>query len=124
MKTYATVMTAERVLLGAAAMAAPGALLSAFGAPPEYDTPAVRYTTRLFAVRNIALGVQVWTARRDPERLRELAAANAVVELTDLVAGAAVTASDERMRKPGIAVMLTSLAVASGFLGLRAKAAS
>jgi hypothetical protein len=120
--TYATIMTAERLLVGAAAMAAPGALLTGFGAPTELDTPAVRYTTRLFGVRNIAMGLQVWSARDDPARLRSLAGQNAVVELTDLVAGAAVTASDERMRTSGIAVMVTSLAVASGFLGLRALA--
>ncbi len=120
---YATVMTAERLLVGAAAMAAPGALLTGFGAPAELNTPAVRYTTRLFGVRNVAMGLQVWSARNDPARLQALAGQNAVVELTDLVAGAAVTASDERMRTSGIAVMVTSLAVASGFLGLRAVAA-
>lgn len=112
-------MTVERLLVGGAAMAAPGALLTGFGAPAELNTPAVRYTTRLFGVRNIAMGLQVWSARNDPAELRQLAGLNAAVELTDLVAGAAVTAGDARMRKPGIAVMVTSLAVASGFIGLR-----
>lgn len=117
---YTTVMTAERLLVGAAAILAPGPLLTSFGAPAELDTPALRYTARLFGIRNVAMGVQVWSARHDPIRLRALAGQNAAVELTDLVAGAAVTASDARMRTAGIAVMVTSVAVASGFLGLRA----
>jgi hypothetical protein len=119
---YATAMVAERVIVGGAAIVAPGQLLTGFGAPADLDTPAVRYTTRLFGIRNVALGLQVWQARQDPARLRALATQNAAVELTDLVAGAALAKSAPQLRTPAIAVMVTSVAVASGFLGLRALA--
>ena len=85
----AVAMTVERVLVGAAAIAVPGPLLTTFGAPAELNNPALRYTTRLFGIRNVALGLQVWGARNDPARLRELAGQNAAVELTDMVAGSA-----------------------------------
>ncbi len=117
----ATAMTIERVLVGAAAIAAPGPLLTTFGAPAEMNNPGLRYTTRLFGIRNVALGMQVWKARRNPARLQELAGQNAAVELTDLVAGSALALRPE-LRGPGFAVMATSVSVASGFLALRALA--
>lgn len=121
-EAMATAMTIERVLVGAAAIAAPGPLLTTFGAPAEMNNPALRYTTRLFGIRNVALGLQVWKARHNPRRLQELAGQNAAVELTDMVAGSALTLRSPELRKPGIAVMVTSVSVASGFLGLRAAA--
>ncbi len=116
---YTTALVAERVLVGGATIIAPHRLLTGFGAPADLDTPAVRYTARLFGIRNLALGVQVWQARHDPDRLRTLAGQNAAVELTDLVAGAALAKSAPELRIPAIAVTVISVAVASGFLGLR-----
>ncbi len=118
----AVAMTVERVLVGAAAIAAPGPLLTTFGAPAELNNPALRYTTRLFGIRNVALGLQVWGARNDPDRLAQLAGQNAAVELTDMVAGSALLAGDSALRKPAVAVMATSISVAAGFLTLRALA--
>ena len=120
---FATAMVVERIVVGGAAIIAPGPMLKGFGAPADADTPALRYTTRLFGIRNVALGVQVWQARKDQTRLTTLADQNATVELTDLVVGAVVTSTDPEMRRPGVAVMVTSLAVASGFLVLRRLAA-
>ncbi len=88
-------------VVGAAAIVAPGPLLTGFGAPADADTPALRYTTRLFGIRNVALGVQGWQARKDPTRLTTLSGQNATVELTDFVAGAVVTSTDPEMRRPG-----------------------
>jgi hypothetical protein len=118
----AVAMTVERVLVGAAAIAAPGPLLTTFGAPAEMNNPALRYTTRLFGIRNVALGLQVWSARHDPARLQELAGQNAAVELTDMVAGSALLAGDTPLRGPAVAVMATSVSVAAGFLALRSLA--
>lgn len=118
----AAAMTVERVLVGAAAIAAPGPLLTTFGAPAEMNNPALRYTTRLFGIRNVALGLQVWGARNDPGRLQQLAGQNAAVELTDMVAGSALLTAGAQLRKPAIAVMATSISVATGFLTLRALA--
>lgn len=122
LENYSAAMLAERAGVGAAVLAAPGSLLTTFGAPASMDNPAVRYTARLFGIRNVALGLQVWDARHDPERLRRLATMNAAIELTDAVAGAVIVARVPEMRRPGIAVVLTSLAVATGFLGLRTVA--
>lgn len=120
--TYATVMTAERVLVGAAALIAPGPLLASFGVDLEFNTPAVRYTTRLMGVRNIALGVQLRRSTGDVQEVRQQAGMNAAVELVDLVSGLAVTARHSQFRRAGVAVCALSLAVATAFLGLRAAA--
>lgn len=117
-QTYAAVMLAERVGLGVAAIAAPGPLLSVFGAPEGSDNAVMRYFARIFGVRNIALGLQVWAARDDAERLRRLALMNAAIELSDAVVGAATAARVPEMRRAGVAAVATSLAVASGFVGL------
>jgi hypothetical protein len=115
---YAAAMLAERVGLGVAAIAAPGPLLAVFGAPEGSDGPVMRYFARIFGIRNIALGLQVWDARDDVERLRQLALLNAAVELSDAVAGAVTAARSPEMRRAGAAAVATSLAVASGFVGL------
>lgn len=115
-------MTAERALVGAAALIAPGPLLASFGVDPELNTPAVRYTTRLMGVRNIALGVQLWRSTGDAQEVRTQAGLNAAVELVDLVNGIAVATRNSQLRRAGVGVCALSLAVATAFLGLRAAA--
>jgi hypothetical protein len=120
--SYTTVMTAERLLVGAFALIAPGPLLTTFGVAPEFNTAAVRYATRLFGVRNAALGVQLWLARGDRREVVRLAGLNAAVELVDLVDGLTVAAQSRELRRSGVAVSIVSVAAAAGFLGLRASA--
>lgn len=119
-RRYAAGMGTMRIAVGVAAVAAPGALMTGLGAPAEFNTPALRYWARLFGVRNTALGLQILHARRDPERLRELATLNAGVELADLAAGSVIAVQVPEMRRTGFAVMVTSVTAAAGFVGLRA----
>lgn len=119
---YAAIMLAERAGLGVPAIAAPGPLLTVFGAPEGSDGPVTRYFARIFGIRNVALGLQVWDARDDAVRLRRLAGLNAAIELTDAVAGVVTAARNPEMRRAGTAAVLTSLSVAAGFVGLAAVA--
>lgn len=119
---YAGVMLAERVGVGVAAGAAPGALLKAFGIDPAEDSPTLRYFARLFAVRNVVLGVLVWDARHDPRRLERLAWVNAATEIVDAAAGAAPLVSGRTQPQAAAGAIGASLAVSAGFIGLALKA--
>ena len=119
---YAGVMLAERVGVGLAAGAAPGALLKACGISAEEDSPTLRYCARLFAVRNVVLGVLVWDARHDPRRLERLAWINAATEVVDAAAGAAPLITGRTQPQAAAGAIGASLAVSAGFVGLALKA--
>ena len=119
---YAAAMLAERVGVGAAAGLAPGALLKAFGIDESEDSPTLRYFARLFAVRNVVLGVLVWDARRDPQRLERLAWINAATELVDAAAAAAPMIAGRTKPQAAVGAIGASLAVSAGFIGLALKA--
>jgi hypothetical protein len=115
-------MLAERVGVGAAAGLAPGALLKGFGIDPSEDSPTLRYFARLFAVRNVALGVLVWDARNDPRRLERVAWINAATELVDAAAGAAPLVTGRTQPRAAAGAIGASLAVSAGFVGLALRA--
>jgi hypothetical protein len=119
---YAAVMLAERVGVGLAAGIAPGALLKAFGISEDEDSPTLRYFARLFAVRNVVLGVLVWDARHDPARLERLAWINAATEVVDAAAGAAPLIAGRTQPQAAAGAIGASLAVSAGFVGLAIKA--
>ena len=119
---YAGAMLAERVGVGAAAGLAPGALLKSFGISEDEDSPTLRYFARLFAVRNVVLGVLVWDARHDPHRLERLAWINAATELVDAAAGAAPLMTGRTKHQAAAGAIGASLAVSAGFIGLALKA--
>ena len=119
---YAAAMLAERVGVGAAAGLAPGALLKAFGIDESEDSPTLRYFARLFAVRNVVLGVLVWDARHDPRRMERVAWVNAATELVDAAAAAAPLASGRTKPQAAAGAIGASLAVSAGFVGLAFKA--
>ena len=119
---YAAAMLAERVGVGLAAGIAPGALLQAFGIDEQEDSPTLRYFARLFAVRNVVLGVLVWDARQDPRRLERLAWINAATELVDAAAGAAPLVTGRTKPQAAVGAIGASLAVSAGFVGLALRA--
>jgi hypothetical protein len=119
---YAAAMLTERVGVGLAAGLAPGALLHAFGIDPEEDSPTLRYFARLFAVRNIALGVLVWDARHDARRLERVAWLNAATEILDAAAGAAPLVTGRTKPSAAAGAIAASLAVSAGFVGLALRA--
>jgi hypothetical protein len=119
---YAGVMLAERVGVGAAAGLAPGALLKAFGIEESEDSPTLRYFARLFAVRNVVLGVLVWEARHDPRRLERVAWINAATEVVDAAAAAAPLATGRTKPQAAAGAIAASLAVSAAFAGLALRA--
>ncbi len=82
-----------RVIIGAAAIVAPGQFSRLLGFPAAHDNATARVMGRLFGIRDIALGVQVWQAAENPTRLAELAGHNAMVDAGDaaILVGAMIT---------------------------------
>lgn len=82
-----------RVIIGAVAVVLPGQFSRLLGYPAAHDNATARVMGRLFGIRDIALGVQVWHAAENPTRVAELASHNAMVDAGDaaILVGAIVT---------------------------------
>lgn len=119
---YARTMLIERVSVGLAAGIAPGVLLRAFGIDSSEDSPTLRYFARLFAVRNVVLGLLVWDARHDSRRLERVAWINAATEIVDAAAGAAPMLTGRTRPSAAAGAIAASLAVSAGFVGLALRA--
>jgi hypothetical protein len=79
---------AGRVVIGLAPLLAPGPTSRLLGFPRAHDNPSARLMGRLFAVRDIALGVLTWQVRDDPALLRHAFRINAAIDASDMTAAA------------------------------------
>jgi hypothetical protein len=79
---------AGRVIIGVAPLLAPGPTSRLLGFPHAHDNPSARLMGRLFAVRDIALGVLTWQVRNDPVLLRYAFRVNAAIDASDMTAAA------------------------------------
>jgi hypothetical protein len=79
---------AGRVIIGLAPLLAPGPMSHLLGFPRAHDNPSARLMGRLFAVRDIALGVLTWQVRDDPVLLRHAFRINAAIDASDMTAAA------------------------------------
>jgi hypothetical protein len=119
-----TAMLVERIAVGALVALTPRVALRLFGLPPEADGPALRYVGRLFGIRNAVLGLVVWHARDEPERLARVAALNAATEAMDAVAAAVPLVRRQGIDRAAGSALVVSLTVMAGFLRLRTAARS
>jgi hypothetical protein len=78
---------AGRVVVGLAPLLAPGPTSRLLGFPRAHDNPSARLMGRLFAVRDIALGVLTWQVRDNRELLRHAFRINAAIDASDMTAG-------------------------------------
>lgn len=79
---------AGRVIIGLAPLLAPGPASRLLGFPGAHDNPSARLLGRLFAVRDIALGVLTWQVRDDPVLLRHAFRVNAAIDVSDATTAA------------------------------------
>ncbi len=79
---------AGRVIIGLAPLLAPGPTSRLLGFPRAHDNPSARLLGRLFAVRDVALGVLTWQVRDDPKLLRHAFRINAAIDVSDATAAA------------------------------------
>lgn len=79
---------AGRVAVGLAPLLAPGPTSRLLGFPRAHDNPSARLMGRLFAVRDIALGVLTWQVRNDPVLLRQAFRINAAIDASDMTVAA------------------------------------
>jgi len=77
-----------RVVIGLAPLLAPGPTSRLLGFPRAHDNPSARLRGRLFAVRDIALGVLTWQVRDDRVLLRHAFRINAAIDASDMTAAA------------------------------------
>lgn len=122
LETWTRVMAIERVTVGVLLGLAPGLAVKVFGLPPDADTPPTRMAARLFAVRNVSLGVLLWQARDDRSKLANAALLNAATEGADALAAAVPLIRRQGMDRVAISAMAVALMVAAGFLRLRSLA--
>lgn len=77
-----------RVVIGLAPLLAPGPTSRLLGFPLAHDNASARLMGRLFAVRDIALGVLTWQVRDDPALLRHAFRINAAIDASDMTVAA------------------------------------
>ena len=79
---------AGRVVIGLVPLLAPGSASRLLSFPRAHDNPSARLMGRLFAVRDIALGVLTWQVRDDPLLLRHAFRINAAIDASDMTVAA------------------------------------
>jgi hypothetical protein len=79
---------AGRVAIGLAPLLAPGPSSRLLGFPRAHDNASARLLGRLFAVRDVALGVLTWQVRDDPVLLRHAFRVNAAIDAADAATAA------------------------------------
>jgi hypothetical protein len=103
---------AIRFVNGAAALVAPAFVAGRLGVTPPQSDPAL-YPLRLFGVRTVIIGTQLWTAPPD-ERTRALRAA-LLIHASDTAAALIAAWREELPRRPALitaAISATNTALA------------
>lgn len=114
-------MAAGRVLIGAAALFAPGRTSRLLGFPVEQDSPSARLMGRLFGVRDVALGVLVWKARNDPAFARFVYRLNACVDGGDAASMAVAVAGRQGIDRAALSSSVPALSAMVGWSVLAAR---
>jgi hypothetical protein len=111
-------MAAGRIAIGAAAVLAPGPGSRLLGFPAEQDSPSAHLMSRLFGVRDIALGALVWRTRDEPSLSRYVYRLNALVDAGDMAAMAVPVIERRGMDRAAISSAALALTGAAGWLNL------
>jgi hypothetical protein len=114
-------MAAGRILIGAAALLAPGPTSRLLGFPTSQDSASARLMGRLFGVRDVALGVLVLQARRNPEFARFVYCLNACVDGGDAASMAVALIGREGIDRAALASSVPALGAMVGWSLLAAN---
>jgi hypothetical protein len=115
---------AGRVVIGLAPLLAPGPTSRLLGFRREHDNPSARLMGRLFAVRDIALGVLTWQVRDDPVLLRHAFRINAAIDASDATAAALPLLGRRGIDRAALSTATFALAGASIWLTLLRRSAA
>jgi hypothetical protein len=110
--TARRLLGAIRIANGSAALFAPAKLAARLGADPA-ESPALLYAFRMFGVRTVLIGRDVF--RGEPRALR----AAPLIHASDTIAAALAAASGKMPRRAG--VLITAISALNTVLALAAR---
>lgn len=118
-RAIATGVSAARIGLGAGAVLAPSLVRRLMGLPADQDNASLGMMTRLFGVREIAVGAQLIAAIQASPRQPNLYALNASVDAGDAAVSVMSAIRGGGARRGAIGAMLAAVPVAGTWLWLR-----
>ncbi len=117
-------MGTARIAIGAAALIAPGPTSRLLGFPAAQDSPTARLMARLFGVRDVALGVLVLRARRDPHFARFVYRLNAIVDGGDAASMAVAVITRQGIDRAALSSSVPALSAMVGWSALASRTAT
>ena len=123
-RAVAGTIAAGRIAIGAAALLAPGPTSRLLGFPASQDSPTARLMARLFGVRDVALGVLVLRARRDPDFARFLYRLNAIVDAGDAASMAVSVIARQGIDRAAFSGSIPALSAIVGWSVLASRTAT
>jgi hypothetical protein len=118
-KLVATGISAARIGVGVVAVAAPGLLRRVMGLPASHGSASTDMMTRLFGIREVAVGVHVVGAVRSSGRQPDVYALNAAVDGGDALVMLVTAVKGGGARRAAIGGLLTAIPVVGTWLWLR-----
>ncbi len=118
-------MAVTRIAIGVAALVAPSRTSRLLGFPADQDNATARLMGRLFAVRDIALGVLVLhLPDDDPDRAAAVYKLNAFVDAGDAASMATAIVGRQGIDRAALASMAIAAPAAAGWVHLARQAES
>ncbi|MFY9616073.1 MAG: hypothetical protein WAT58_11805 [Candidatus Dormiibacterota bacterium] len=118
-KTIATGISAARVGVGAIAIVTPGVLRRVMGLPASHHSASLDVFTRLFGVREIAVGMHAMAAVQSSPRQPDVYAYNALVDGADAAVMLVTAIRGGGARRAAIGGFFTAVPVVATWLWLR-----
>ena len=118
-RLVATGISAARMGVGVLAILAPGLLRRVMSLPAEHDSPSLEMISRLFGVREVAVGAQAIGAIQSSPRQPNVYALNAAVDAGDAAMMLITAARGGGARRAAIGGFLTAVPVVGAWLWLR-----
>ncbi|MDP9326290.1 MAG: hypothetical protein M3O87_07115 [Candidatus Dormibacteraeota bacterium] len=119
----ATGISVARVGVGAIAIIAPGVLRRVMGSPASHDSASLDMFSRLFGVREIAVGMHSIAAVQSSPRKPDVYAHNALVDGADAAVMLVTAIKGGGARRAAIGGFFTAVPVVATWLWLRQEAA-
>jgi hypothetical protein len=122
-RKIATGISAARVGVGAIAILAPGILRRVMGLPASHASASLEMFSRLFGVREIAVGMHSIAAVQSSPRQPDVYAHNALVDGADTAVMLVTAIKGRGARRAAVGGFLTGVPVVATWLWLRQEAA-
>jgi hypothetical protein len=117
-------MSAGRVLIGIISILAPGLARRVMRLPAEQDNASVRMMTRLFGVREVAVGMHAVASVQESPRKPHLYTQNATVDAGDAAVLLIALAKGGGVRRAAVGSLAIAVPVVATWLWLRQESMS